>query len=87
MLDDPSVLIRKAAYLEQVHDLHRMTRRASIACVASGFGLLIVALLFDMPHPVRWAAYGLLAVGWLTQIYVAVRRSRYLRSHPFDPDA
>lgn len=86
-LDDPAVLIRKAAWLEQIHDLHRVTRRVAMACVVLGFALLIWVRVQGLPHPVLWTAGALLVVGWSAYIYVLVQKNRYIRSHPFDPDA
>ncbi len=37
--------------------------------------------------PLGFAALGVIAVGWAMLIYVIVARQRFVRAHPFDPNA
>ena len=64
-----------------------LTRRVAMICVILGFALLIWVRMQTLPHPVLWTAGALLAVGWSAYVYVLIQKNRYIRSHPFDPDA
>ncbi|MBI1683112.1 hypothetical protein [Caulobacter hibisci] len=86
MSDDLSA--RRAAYIATIRGLHRKERLLGFAACLVGVLLLIWGR--QVPGTPGWAApTGLLVIGagWLLFAYVIVRRTRYVRTHPFDPQS
>ena len=88
MTDDPQLLAKRVAYVKTIRGLYRNERIAGLV------GCLIGALLLIWGRQVAgaptWAApTGLVAIGaaWLLFAYVILRRTRYVRAHPFDPQS
>nr|WP_232792908.1 hypothetical protein [Caulobacter hibisci] len=68
--------------------MHRKERLLGFAACLVGVLLLIWGR--QVPGTPGWAApTGLLVIGagWLLFAYVIVRRTRYVRTHPFDPQS
>ena len=88
MSDDPAVLQKRVAYVKAIRGLYRNERIAGL------IGCLIGALLLIWGRQAAgapaWAApTGLVTIGagWLLFAYVILRRTRYVRAHPFDPQS
>uniref|UniRef100_B0SZ45 Uncharacterized protein n=1 Tax=Caulobacter sp. (strain K31) TaxID=366602 RepID=B0SZ45_CAUSK len=88
MTDDPAVLQKRVAYVKTIRGLYRNERIAGLV------GCLVGALLLIWGRQVAgappWAApTGLVTIGagWLLFAYVILRRTRYVRAHPFDPQS
>ena len=88
MNDDPKLLERRVAYVKTIRSLHRNERVAGLV------GCLVGALLLIWGRQAvgapAWAApTGLVTIGagWLLFAYVIIRRTRYVRAHPFDPQS
>ena len=88
MIDDSDFNIRKSAYLETVRGLGRRARGIGfLACLLGALLLIWGRVIVGAPD---WAvALGLvtIAAGWLLFAYVIIRRTRYVRVHPFDPQS
>lgn len=77
---------RRAQYLTEVRGLYRWPRWVGLAACIAG------AALFVWPHydpgaprAAVEAGLGLAAAGWVIFITVIIRRTRWVRAHPFDP--
>ena len=88
MSDDPAVLQKRVAYVKTIRGLYRNERVAGLV------GCLVGALLLIWGRQVAgapaWAApTGLVTIGaaWVLFAYVILRRTRYVRAHPFDPQS
>jgi hypothetical protein len=88
MNDDPKLLEQRIAYVKTIRALHRNERIAGLV------GCLVGALLLIWGRQAvgapAWAApTGLVTIGagWLLFAYVIIRRTRYVRAHPFDPQS
>ena len=88
MTDDPQLLAKRVAYVKTIRGLYRNERIAGLV------GCLIGALLLIWGRQVAgapaWAApTGLVTIGagWVLFAYVILRRTRYVRAHPFDPQS
>jgi hypothetical protein len=88
MSDDPKLLEKRVAYVKSIRALHRNERIAGLV------GCLIGALLLiwgrqNAGAPAWAAPTGLVTIGagWLLFAYVILRRTRYVRAHPFDPQS
>ena len=88
MNEDPAELTRRAAYLDMLRSQGRATRTAGL--VASLVGVLILALgrfrLGGAPW-LLWTGVVVIGFGWSCFVYALVRRSRWFRAHPYDPNA
>jgi hypothetical protein len=84
----PSELNRRVAYVKAIRALYRNERVAGLV------GCLVGALLLIWGRQAAgapaWAVpTGLVTIGagWLLFAYVIIRRTRYVRAHPFDPQS
>jgi len=88
MSEEADSLARRAAYLDTVRGLHRRERGVGfIACLVGAMLLIWGRTVAGAPS---WAAIvGLvtIAAGWSLFAYVIIRRTRYVRAHPFDPQS
>ena len=88
MIDDSDFNIRKAAYLKTIRGLGRRERGIGfVACLLGALLLIWGRVVAGAPE---WAVVlGLvtIAAGWLLFAYVILRRTRYVRAHPFDPQS
>ena len=92
MTDDPqlapSELNRRVAYVRTIRGLYRTERIAGL------LGSLIGALLLIWGRMGQgapaWAvpvAFLVIGAAWSLFAYVIIRRTRYVRAHPFDPQS
>ena len=88
MTDDPQLLAKRVAYVKTIRGLYRNER------VAGLLGCLIGALLLIWGRQVAgapgWAvpvAFLVIGAAWSLFAYVIIRRTRYVRAHPFDPQS
>jgi hypothetical protein len=85
MIDDSALKARKAAYIDTVRGLCR--RERGLGFVACLLGAILLIWGRTVPGAPSWAVVaGLvtIGVGWLLFAYVIIRRTRYVRAHPFD---
>jgi hypothetical protein len=78
---------RRVAYLMQVRSLHAGKRQAGFVACLVGALMLVFARMRPEASP-AWlmpASLVVIGAGWLLFAYVIVMRTRYVRSHPFDP--
>ena len=88
MIDDSDLNTRRAAYADTIRALGR--RERGVGFVASLLGALLLVWGRMVPGAPQWAVVaGLvtIAVAWLLFVYVILRRTRYVRAHPFDPQS
>ena len=88
MSDDPAQLARQAAYLEQMRAQGRQVRLAGF--IASLAGVLILVLgrfRFGGAQWLLWTGVAVIGAGWACFVYALVRRLRWVRAHPYDPNA
>ena len=88
MSDDSAVLAKRTDYVRTIRGLYRIERMAGLV------GCLVGALLLIWGRQVAgapaWAVpTGLVTIGaaWSLFAYVIIRRTRYVRAHPFDPQS
>jgi O-antigen/teichoic acid export membrane protein len=86
MNDDPDVLERRVAYLDQIRHLYRRERTIGLTGCLVGVMLLILARYRLPAAPwAMWAAVAIIAAAWLLFAYVVFKRTAWVRAHPFDP--
>ena len=88
MIDDSALNTRRAAYADTIRSLGR--RERGIGFVACLMGALLLVWGRTVAGAPFWAVIvGLMgiAAGWLLFAYVIIRRTRYVRAHPFDPQS
>ena len=85
-LDDPEVLIRRAAYIDRIRGMYQRERTIGIFGCLVGVLLLIIAR-YRMPGApwAMWAAIAIIGAAWLLFAYVIFKRTAWVRAHPFDP--
>ena len=78
---------QRLEYLTQVRNLHNGKRTLGfVACLAGALLLIWGRIRPDAaPSFALPAGLTIVAGGWLLFAYVIVMRTRYVRSHPFDP--
>ncbi len=88
MTDDPQLIARRVAYVKTIQALYRTERMAGLV------GCLLGALLLiwgrQAPGAPSWAvpfAFLVIGAAWSLFAYVIIRRTRYVRAHPFDPQS
>ncbi|MBU4435208.1 MAG: hypothetical protein PSX79_17130 [bacterium] len=88
MIDDSDLNTRRAAYADTVRGLYR--RERGIGFVACLIGAVLLIWGRTVAGAPQWAVIGgllTIAAGWLLFAYVILRRTRYVRVHPFDPQS
>lgn len=88
MIDDSAINLRRAVYADTIRALGRGER--GLGFIASLIGALLLIWGRMVDGAPSWAVgLGLatIAVAWLLFIYVILRRTRYVRAHPFDPQS
>ena len=85
--EDVVFMIRRAAYVGEIREVALRARRMGWAALFLGAATLIWAVWRGPGFDSRAAHYGEAAIGlgWLLFFYVMFQRTRYVRSHPFDP--
>ena len=88
MSDDSAILAKRTDYVRAIRGLYRVERMVGLV------GCLVGALLLIWGRQAAgapaWAVpTGLVTIGasWVLFAYVIIRRTRYVRAHPFDPQS
>jgi len=88
MIDDSVLNTRRAAYADTIRSLGRRERGIGfVACLLGALLLIWGRTVAGAPAWAVVAGLGTIAAGWLLFAYVLVRRTRYVRAHPFDPQS
>ncbi|GGL27463.1 MULTISPECIES: hypothetical protein [Caulobacter] len=88
MTDDPQLLAKRVAYVKAIRGLYRNERIAGLVGSLVGAMLLIWGRM-GQGAP-AWAvpvAFLVIGAAWSLFAYVIIRRTRYVRAHPFDPQS
>ena len=88
MSDDPQLLAKRVAYVRAIRGLYRNERIAGLVGSLVGAMLLIWGRM-GQGAP-AWAvpvAFLVIGAAWSLVAYVIIRRTRYVRAHPFDPQS
>lgn len=88
MIDDPQELARRAAYIDEIRGVARSARTIGFICCLVGVLVLAFAsyrLEAGAFSPAGYAALGVIIFGWVLFTYAIVKRTRYVRAHPYDP--
>lgn len=88
MSDEPELLAKRIAYVKSIRGLYQVERVAGLV------GCLLGALLLIWGRQAAgapaWAVstgLGVIGASWVLFAYVIIRRTRYVRAHPFDPQS
>lgn len=86
--DDVVFMIRRGAYVSEIRAVALRTRRLGwIALFLGAVTFAWAALRGPGVHShMAHEAEAAFALGWALFMYVMVRRTRYVRAHPFDPE-
>ncbi len=88
MIDDSDLNIRKAAYADTIRGLHRRERGFGfVACLLGAILLVWGRVVEGAPFWAVVAGLAIIGAGWSLFAYVIIRRTRYVRAHPFDPQS
>ncbi len=88
MIDDSDLNTRKAAYVDTIRGLYRRERGVGyVACLLGAILLIWGRTVEGAPFWAVVAGLVTIAVGWSLFAYVIIRRTRYVRAHPFDPQS
>ncbi len=85
--DDIVFMIRRAAYVDEIRSVALRERRLGWAVVLLGLAALVWAAL-DGPgvhSRIAHVAEATVLLGSALFFHVMVKRTRYVRAHPFDP--
>ncbi len=88
MGDDLVLLIRRAAYVDEIRCVALRARKVGLAALFLGFVTLVWAVWRGpgMDSDAAHSGEAAIVLGWVLFIYVMLKRTRYVRAHPFDPD-
>jgi hypothetical protein len=88
MSEDVVFLVRRAAYVDEIRAVALRERKIGLATLTAGLLLLAWAMLRGPGVHSTAAHYAeaAIAMGWALFVYVMVKRTRYVRRHPFDPN-
>jgi len=84
----PPELERRVAYVRTIRGLYRNERIAGL--VGSLIGALLLIWGRMSPEAPAWVvpvAFLVIGAAWSLFAYVIIRRTRYVRAHPFDPQS
>ena len=88
MIDDSELNIRRAAYADSIRALGRRERGVGfVACLVGALLLIWGRTVQGAPFLAVVAGLVTIGAGWLLFAYVIIRRTRYVRAHPFDPQS
>ncbi len=88
MHDDLVLLIRRAAYVDEIRSVALRARKIGYAIILLGLMTFVWAawrgpgVHSELAH----SAEAAIVLGWALFIYVMFKRTRYVRAHPFDPE-
>ena len=88
MTDDPALIAKRVAYVRTIRGLYRNERVAGLVGCLLGAVLLIWGR--QTAGAPAWAvpvAFLVIGAAWSLFAYVIIRRTRYVRAHPFDPQS
>ncbi len=87
MQDDLVFMIRRAAYVDEIRHVALRARKIGLATILAGILMLAWAMVrgSGMQSDVAHYAEAAILLGWALFVYVQVKRTRYVRAHPFDP--
>ncbi len=86
--DDLVFMIRRASYVSEIRAVALRTRRVGWMALLLGAVTFAWAILRGQgvhSHAAHWGEAAI-AIGWALFFYVMVQRTRYVRTHPFDPE-
>ncbi len=85
--DDIVYMIRRAAYVDEIRHVALRVRKIGWATIAAGILMLAWAMVRGpgMDSDIAHYAEAAILLGWALFVYVQVKRTRYVRAHPFDP--
>jgi len=88
MIDDSVLNTRRAAYADTIRSLGRRERGVGfVACLVGALLLIWGRTVQGAPFWAVVAGLVTIGAGWLLFAYVIIRRTRYVRAHPFDPQS
>jgi hypothetical protein len=88
MIDDSEDLNRRSAYLDTIRGMYRRERMIGVIGCLVGVMLLIWSRYrADAPPWTLWLALAVIAAAWGLFAYVIFKRTAWVRTHPFDPNA
>ena len=88
MIDDSALNTRRAAYVDTIRGLHRRERGVGfVACLVGALLLIWGRTVQGAPFWAVVAGLVTIGAGWMLFAYVIIRRTRYVRAHPFDPQS
>jgi hypothetical protein len=88
MIDDSVLNTRRAAYADTIRSLGRRERGLGlVACLVGAILLIWGRTVQGAPFWAVVAGLVTIGAGWLLFAYVILRRTRYVRAHPFDPQS
>ena len=86
-LEDPALLERQHAYLDQIRALGRRERNLGfIACLVGVLVVVVARFRFAGEPWLLWGGAAVVALGWGLFVYALARRLTWVRAHPFDPN-
>jgi hypothetical protein len=88
MSDEPELLAKRIAYVKSIRGLYQVER--VVGLVGCLLGALLLIWGRQAAGAPAWAvSTGLVVIGasWVLFAYVIIRRTRYVRAHPFDPQS
>ena len=88
MHEDLVFLVRRAAYIDEIRCVALRARRMGWAVLFLGLATLAWAALRGPgvhSRPAHWGEAAII-IGWGLFFYAMIRRTRYVRTHPFAPN-
>ena len=88
MHDDIVFMIRRAAYVDEIRAVALRARRVGWVALLLGLATLAWAALEGpgVHSGLAHTAEAAIGLSWLLFVYAMIRRTRYVRAHPFDPE-
>lgn len=87
-MTDTALDARRTAYFNTVKSVGRRERGLGLlACLVGALLLIWGRSVQGAPVWAAWAGLVTIGVGWSLFAYVILRRTRYVRAHPFDPQS
>jgi hypothetical protein len=88
LTDDLVFMIRRAAYVAEIRQVALSVRRIGWTALLMGAATFVWAALRGpgLESVVAEWAMAAVALGWVLFFYAMVRRTQYVRAHPFDPE-
>ena len=88
MNEDVAFMVRRAAYIDEIRAVALRARRMGWAALLLGIGTIAWAALRGPgvhSRPAHWGEAAIL-LAWALFFYAMIRRTRYVRTHPFHPN-